>query len=521
MLIKVVGTEFNVSPVALKPLRSGAAATLPLGELLQGVADVPADFADLSISGVFDDSRRLIPGGLFVAVRGNDADGRSFIDNAVSRGAAAIVAEDLPPLPGVRTIPVQDARAALATLAARWHNLASLLQSGFDLIGITGTNGKSTAAYMTRSMLSAAGRRCGLLGTIAYDDLGGVPVPAKLTTPGALELTDYVQRCAANGGDCLVLETSSHALDQKRTDGLRFSVAAFTNLTGDHLDYHKTMEAYADAKARLFERLPADGTAVVNRDDPHAARMVRDCKARILYYSLQQDADLTARVTREQIDGTHYKLKIAGQTIAVDNKLVGRHNVYNALAAAGIAHALGIATETIAAGLRQLRNVPGRLERVVCELPGVVFVDYAHTDDALTNVLSVLKPLAQRRLMVVFGCGGDRDRSKRPRMAAVAARYADAIIVTSDNPRSENPHAIIDEVLSGFAVDARRRVMVEPDRRAAIFGAISSMHAGDVLLIAGKGHENYQVIGHERLPFDDVQEVQHAARACMPAEALA
>ncbi len=484
----------------------------------------------LTPTSIHDDSRRVLPGGLFVALRGVKADGAGFIADAVARGAAIIVAETPPPTDALGPavfLPVADARQAIALVAARWHGLDSASQAALAstpagsaaaaagalrlrLAGVTGTNGKSTSAFMTAAILRAAGWKTGLLGTVQYD-LCGRTVAAAMTTPGPLELCGYLRECADHGAHAAVMEVSSHALDQKRTDGLRFDAAAFTNLTGDHLDYHQTMENYAAAKARLFEGLAPDAVAIFNRDDAHAARMARDCRARRLTFSLRPGADLTATISRTTVEGTLYRLRIGTEEAQLENALVGPHNVYNALTAAGLAHALGAPFDAIVAGLSGLRNVPGRLQRVVNSLGIDVFVDYAHTDDALRNVLSVLRPLTARRLICVFGCGGDRDRSKRPRMARVAGELSHAVIVTSDNPRSEEPQAIMAEIMTGFEPAMRRRVLVEPDRAAAIKLALAAATAGDIVLIAGKGHEDYQIIGGDKLHFDDVEAAARAA----------
>jgi UDP-N-acetylmuramoyl-L-alanyl-D-glutamate--2,6-diaminopimelate ligase len=483
-----------------------------VGELLEGLAPsgLPAGWAQRTVTGILDDSRRVQPGAWFVALRGTHADGRRFVSDAVQRGAIVVLGEELEPSDRALIVNVADARAALTTLALRWHGLGGDGCRGLKLAGVTGTNGKSTTAFMARAILQAAGLKCGMFGTVHYD-LCGRSVAAPMTTPGPLELAAHLREGADNGARAIVMEVSSHALDQKRTEGLRFAAAAFTNLTGDHLDYHGTLDNYAAAKARLFAGLDAGASAVVNRDDPHHEVMLRDCRARVITYALEHDADLTAQILRSTSQGTYYRLRIAGRELALENALVGRHNVYNALTAAGLAHALGVTPDQIAAGLRAVRNVPGRLQRVPCEGPADVFVDYAHSDDALRNVLSVLRPLTQNRLIVVFGCGGDRDRTKRPRMAAAVGAFADAILVTSDNPRSEDPRAIIDEVLPGFTAEARRRVVVEPDRALAIRAAVAAAAAGDVLLIAGKGHEDYQIIGDRRIHFDDVEVAIQAA----------
>jgi UDP-N-acetylmuramoyl-L-alanyl-D-glutamate--2,6-diaminopimelate ligase len=485
-----------------------------LGGLLRDLAspDALAGHAGDVVGGVYDDSRRVQAGGVFVAVRGSAADGRRYVSEALARGALAIVGEDLEPAAGAVTVNVRDARAALSRLALRWYGLAEDGCGGLRLAGVTGTNGKSTTAFMTRAILRAAGFKCGMLGTVHYD-LCGRSVAAPMTTPGPLELAAYLRECADAGAGAAVLEVSSHALDQKRTDGLRFAAAAFTNLTGDHLDYHGTFENYRAAKARLFAGLDDDAVALVNRDDPNHEAMVRGCRGRVMTYALDRDADITARISRSTSQGTYYRLRIDGRESLLENAIVGRHNVYNAMTAAGLAYALGADLDAIAAGLLSVRNIPGRLQRVPCESPADVFVDYAHTDDALRNVLSVLKPLTQRRLIVVFGCGGDRDRTKRPRMAQAVAEFADAILVTSDNPRTEDPQAIINQILTGFDAAARRRVVAEPDRAHAIAAALAAAGAGDVVLLAGKGHETYQIIGQQRVHFDDVEVAIQAAAA--------
>jgi UDP-N-acetylmuramoyl-L-alanyl-D-glutamate--2,6-diaminopimelate ligase len=478
-----------------------------LGELLCGIVSDEAlrPHRERIVTGVHDDSRRVTPGSVFVAVAGNRDDGRRYIDDAIKRGAAAIVGQALPAYAAsVAMIMVADARLALAHMASRWHRLTWSHGEGIRLAGVTGTNGKTTTAFMVRSILEHAGVRCALFGTVSYE-LCGRSLAASNTTPGALELAGYLREAIDHGAQAAAMEVSSHALDQRRTDGLRFQAAGYTNLTGDHLDYHGTDDNYRAAKKRLFDSLDAEAVAVVNTDDPNGLAMVRDCRARVLTYALDRPADIGATIVGGTSSGTTYRLRLAGGEMELENALVGRHNVYNALCAAGLALALGIDAEAIAAGLGALRIVPGRLQRVTCASPADVFVDYAHTDDALQNVLSVLKPLTRGRLIVVFGCGGDRDRTKRPRMARAAARYADQIIVTSDNPRSEDPQRIIAEACAGFEAADGNRVAVEPDRAAAIHLALRDARRDDVVLIAGKGHENYQIVGEQRLPFDDVE----------------
>lgn len=483
-----------------------------LGQLCAGILDSRciAGLETLEISGVYDDSRMVRPGGLFVAVRGGQTDGARFITDAAARGAAAIIAPRGAECSAhVPIISCDDERGVLARLAMRFQGL-DRPATALRVLGVTGTNGKSTTAMMTRAIIQTSGEKCGLLGTICYD-LCARSVTADMTTPGPVTLAAYLRECREAGARYAMMEVSSHALDQRRTDGLRFEAAAFTNLTGDHLDYHKTMENYREAKRRLFTELSPDATAILNRDDPSAEHMARGCRARVVYYSLGGDAEISARLIRDSIKGTLYRMRIDDEDLVLENALVGRHNVYNAMAAAGLARAAGVSIAAIQQGLNSLRNVPGRLQRVPCSSRADVFVDYAHTDDALRNVLSVLRPLAQRRLITVFGCGGDRDRSKRPRMARVAAEFSDMIFVTSDNPRTEEPLAIIQEILTGFDDEARRRVISEPDRRSAIRLAMRAAAAGDVVLIAGKGHEDYQVIGTQKIHFDDVEVAIEAA----------
>lgn len=493
----------------------------PCRTLLEGLVDAAAlrPHGEISISGLFDDSRKVTPKSMFVAMRGSAADGRAYVQDAISRGAAVIVGEGVSPAEGAIAFDVPDARMAIAQIAARWFDDRSPTSLGLKLLGVTGTNGKTTTAHMTREILRAAGERCALLGTVQID-LCGRSFSAEMTTPGPLDLLSYLREAADHAATAAVFEVSSHALAQKRADGLQFCAAAFTNLTQDHLDYHGTMESYAAAKARLFEMLPASATAIVNADDPWHERMTRDCNARVLRYTIGDRGDIRASITRDAVAGTLYRMSIDGRQLALENAIVGRHNVYNALAAAGLALAAGASVSAIERGLNSLRNVPGRLQRVPLQRPFDVFVDYAHTDDAIRNVASVLRPLTRGRLIVVFGCGGDRDKTKRPKMARAAAEFGDLIVVTSDNPRTEDPGRIIEDIFPGFDADARKRVTIEPDRRKAIESAILSAGAGDVILIAGKGHEDYQIIGREKTHFDDVEVAIQADRKLSSAAAM-
>jgi len=441
-------------------------------------------------------------------VRGPDVDGHAHIGSAVSAGAVAVVCEDTSSVPaGVPCAVVNDTREALGRLAqaAVGWPVRRLVN-----VAVTGTNGKTTVTRLIREILSAAGRPCGSVGTIGYDT-GRQSLPAVTTTPGAVELAALAADMVAAGRTHLVMETSSHALDQRRTAGINFQVAVLTNVSGDHIDYHKTMSAYVAAKRQLFEALRPGAAAVINRDDALADQFARATKARVRWYGLDAGAELRGKVERMDATGTDFCMSAGDEEVAVTTALIGRHNVSNCLAAAGAAAALGVDLATIAAATARVRCVPGRLELVDADAPYKVFVDYAHTDDALANVLGSLAPIAAgAKLIVVFGCGGDRDRTKRPRMAEVAQKHASHIVVTSDNPRSEEPGAIIDEILTGLDASGRSKTQVEPDRRSGIELAVSMAAGGDVVLIAGKGHETYQVIGERRIHFDDVEVAREA-----------
>lgn len=477
------------------------------------------DGGDPEIAAVTDDSRQVARGTLFVARQGAKADGAAFVADALARGAVAVACEApvaalLPAgMPRVVVPGAAEACGLLAQALAGWPGRA------LRLMGVTGTNGKTTIAWLVRQMLAAARIRSGLIGTVEVDD-GANRRPADLTTPGGVELAALMKAMVANGCTAACMETSSHALHQGRTAGLRFQVAVFTNLTGDHLDYHGTMDAYADAKAILFRGLDADATAIVNAHDPASERMTRDCRAPVLRCAVDAGqggalpaAECLARVEAIGLGSTRLRLRGPWGECVVEVPLVGAHNAMNVLQAVAAAWRMGVPGESLGAAIHSCTAPPGRLEPVTRpEDPFAVLVDYAHTDDALRNVLSALRPVlpAGGRLHVVFGCGGDRDRTKRPRMAAAACSGADRVVVTSDNPRTEDPERIVDEVMRGVPAEAAARVRRCVDRRAAIRLAISEAGPGDVVLIAGKGHEDYQIIGREKRPFDDRVEARAA-----------
>lgn len=476
----------------------------PLNATMAG-GDSPAA-ADKNFTGIAVHSKRVEPGQIFVAISGTKEDGRRFADEAIARGAAALVTQTPLEISAVPQIRVSDARAALADLAAAWRRYPA---RRLDCFGVTGTNGKTTSAYLLRSMLEAAGRKVGLIGTVGYF-LMDRALAAPNTTPDALDLQGYLAEIAADGGDSLVMEVSSHALTQSRVRGIPFRAGIFTNLSSEHLDYHKTMEEYFQAKAKLFEELAPESTAVLNLEDLCGMRLRGMTRAKVVTYAIDRpEATLRATIHESSLQGVRFTMHAPEGDAEVSLPLPGRYNVMNFLGAAGAARAAGIPLATIAAGAAKQRLVPGRLERVDAGGPVTVLVDYAHTDDAMEKVLRNVRPVARGKMIVVFGCGGDRDRSKRPRMGRVGTELADFAVITSDNPRTEQPHAIIGEILAGVRAP-ESRYAVEPDRRKAIHKAIAMARPGDVVLLLGKGHENYQILGKETFPFDDREVAREA-----------
>lgn len=477
---------------------------------------------DPTVLSVTDDSRQVAPATLFIARSGSKGDGANYIADAVARGAvalcidAAVDVERARAACGVRQdvaiIVAKDANRAATALAQSFHGFPS---RAMRVIGITGTNGKTTIAFLAHHLINQFGAKCGLLGTVLTDD-GATREPAELTTPGGTELAALFARMVRNQCTCAVMEVSSHALDQGRVDGINFAAAVFTNLTGDHLDYHQTMHAYGEAKAKFFRTLEAGSCAVVNADDSAYEQMVRGCGARVLRCSAGDTrAECFVEVKRLALSGMRLRLRGPWGDLEVDLAAIGRHNAMNALQAAAAAWSVGVDADALARGFAGAASPPGRLELVTtAKSPFAVLVDYAHTDDALLNVLTAVRPVvSDGRLIVVFGCGGDRDRTKRPRMAHTAATHADHVIITSDNPRTESAQAIIDEIRTGIRADCAATVEQQCDRATAIRSAIEMARAGDLVLIAGKGHEDYQIIGKQKFPFDDRIEARKALAA--------
>jgi UDP-N-acetylmuramoyl-L-alanyl-D-glutamate--2,6-diaminopimelate ligase len=489
-----------------------------LRELLAAVGtDAVCEGGDPEISRVIADSRLVAPGDVFFALPGAHDDGRRHVADALARGASAIVA-DGPAAAGVAMVRTAEPRELLGKAAAY---VAGDPSAALTLVGVTGTNGKTTTTYLLEAIWTAAGFHAGVVGTIAYR-FAGVSRAAPLTTPDAPALQALLAEMRAAGTTHVAMEVSSHALVQDRVAGCRFDAGVFTNLTRDHLDFHRDMEDYYTAKARLFlDYLPAGGkdgaVAVVNVDDESGRRLAASLGVRCVRFGRSPEAQVRPQDVETSLAGTHGELDLGGTCVPFTTALVGAPHLENVLAAAATAWALAVPTDAIGAGLAAARPPAGRLEQIAG--PGfTVVVDYAHTPDALARALDALRPLTQGRLITVFGCGGDRDRGKRPLMGQAVGRRSDVVVLTSDNPRTEDPGAIIAEIEPGVRAagleplgrDAVRGYVVEPDRQAAIGWALARARPGDLVLVAGKGHEDYQIVGHEKRHLDDREEVRSA-----------
>lgn len=448
------------------------------------------------------DSREVEPGFLFVAVRGLTVDGHNFVSDAVRRKAAAVMVDRPVQVEGeTMTVVVADTAEALGLATASFHGRPS---ESLVMVGLTGTNGKTTTCYLMESILEAAGQRPGVLGTVNIR-FADIVRRSPFTTPTAGILNKTLKEMVGSGCTHVVMEVSSHALELRRVSGLRFDVAGFTNLTQDHLDLHGDMERYFEAKQTLFTRhLKRGGRAVIWADDPAAERMVEPCEGGVIRCSMRDpEADVFLVEADTTLLGTKALIRAAGRDIRVESSLLGRPNVQNILLACGLGLALGLPLDAVEAGVASLSRAPGRLDRVTSFLPSdpAVLVDYAHTPDAIKQVLAALRPMTRGRLFILFGCGGDRDRAKRPLMGKNAAEGADLVVVTSDNPRTEDPLAIIADIVGGL--EHPETVIVQPDRRLAIGEALAQARSGDVVMILGKGHESGQEFATETIPFDD------------------
>ena len=463
------------------------------------------------------DSRKIQRGDCFVAMRGTGTDGHRFLESAIEKGASVVVLEQDSALSdyyflhsGVVKVVVPDSRKALAVMAANCFNHPS---SRLMMVGVTGTNGKTTTTHLIKAILEEAGQRVGLLGTIEYR-IGDTVIPASHTTPESLELNELLARMVTAGCQSVSMEVSSHALHQSRVYGLEFDAAVFTNLTQDHLDYHGSMEEYFKAKKTLFDSLDSDAVAITNADDVWGMQIATSSRARKVSYGVAEHADVRATDIQLSIEGTSCTLWFGNAQTTMTTPLVGRFNVYNILAAYSTGLALGVSQQTLLAGIRSVASVRGRFERVPSPKGWAAIIDYAHTPDALEKCLRTIHDVLPRegrgRIITVFGAGGDRDKTKRPLMGSIAGQLSDIIIVTSDNPRTEDPGRIIDDIVAGIPRGAQVTQLV--DRRGAIHSALRQARSGDVVLVAGKGHEDYQVIGKEKIHLSDREIVEEFIR---------
>lgn len=483
---------------------------MKLGEMIEAMGGVESisGQADVEVSGVAYDSRRLEAGDVFVALRGENFDGAAYVADVLERGASAVVAEGpaRPEAMDAQTpyVGVTEARAALAHLASVFYGHPS---KGMEVIGITGTNGKTTTAHLLRAAFSAFGKKAGMVGTINYY-VGDEALPAPFTTPEAPEFQGLLARMLQAGCTHVASEVSSHALAQRRADSTRFSAAVFTNLTGEHLDFHHTMDEYFRAKSRLFLEL-LDGPAIINMDDPYGRELAGMCQGRVITYAIGQEADIVARDIKSGREGLSFSVTFEGKSHEVSSSMLGRPNVWNVLAAAGACVSLGLDMGGSLLAISKADAVNGRFMKVEEGQGFLCIIDFAHTGDALRRLIESAREFTSEggRVITVFGCGGDRDRSKRPVMGAAATQLSDLSIITSDNPRSENPETIIEDIVRGAGSG---NYMVEPDRAKAIHAAMAEASPGDTVLIAGKGHEDYQEISGVRTMFSDIEVAREA-----------
>jgi UDP-N-acetylmuramoyl-L-alanyl-D-glutamate--2,6-diaminopimelate ligase len=484
---------------------------LKLSRLIEGIAvEDRMRFRDVDVTGISSDSRSIQPGYCFVAVRGHRADGHEFALQAAERGASVLVVER-PIETSNPVLLVKDSSLAASLLAKRFYDDPA---SGLVLVGITGTNGKTSASFLLRSILEGTRGSTGIIGTVGYGSSGELSSSGN-TTPGSIDLYRMIAGFRDRGCRAVVMEVSSHASVQGRIRGLEFDIGVFTNITRDHLDYHGSFERYAEAKEMFIRTLLAErrakkpGTFVFNRDDPAVVAMAERFGGRAISFGLSGAALVRAERLRADLRGTTFELVVGGERAPLALRLLGSFSAYNALAAAAAAHALGIGIAEIKTGLEKVTEVPGRFQVVTRGTGPVVVVDYAHTPDALEKLLSFCRELSPTRIITVFGCGGDRDRGKRPMMGRIAVQLSDEVIVTDDNPRTEDPERIVREITEGMT-GSRTPYRVVRDRHEAILAAVRAARGGDLVVVAGKGHETEQQYGDRRLPFSDVKEAEAA-----------
>jgi len=485
---------------------------MKLKKLIKSLGRFHIDYPlrDFRVEGISCASDKVKENFIFCAIKGNDFDGHKFIPEAIKRKAKVIILENprfkIKNLKDVAFIQVEDTRLALAKLAAYFYGHPS---NRLKVVGITGTNGKTTISYLIEAILKEANFNSAVIGTINYRFKNKI-IPAKNTTPSSLEIQYLLNKMLKKKIDYVIMEVSSHALDQKRTAEINFYVGIFTNLTQDHLDYHHNLENYFEAKAKLFRGLSKNSVAIINQDDPYGLRLKNLTKAKIITYGIEKKADIVAKDIKLDIDKTEFTLITKKEKIKLTTSLIGWHNVYNILAAVAFGLHEKIELKKIKSAIEKFKFVPGRLEKIDSKKGFWVFVDYAHTEDALKNVISALREITEGRIIVVFGCGGQRDRNKRPKMGSVVSKMADFFILTNDNPRSEDPKKIIEDIKKGIKKD---NFCVILRRRLAIKKALSLARPKDIVLIAGKGHENYQIIGKRRIPFTDQEVVKECLQS--------
>ncbi|MBU1887756.1 MAG: UDP-N-acetylmuramoyl-L-alanyl-D-glutamate--2,6-diaminopimelate ligase [Candidatus Omnitrophica bacterium] len=487
---------------------------MKLGKILKNISGVrKADGkVSIDINGITSDSKAVKDDYLFIAVKGSRYDGLEFIEEAIDKGAAAILSDAVnnPGFfhrKGPAFIYVDDARRALSEVAMGFYGDIS---SKMRLIGVTGTNGKTTTTYLLEALLEERLEKTGVIGTINYR-FGKRLIPATNTTPGAPDLYFLLSGMRKNNIKTCILEVSSHSLEQGRVDTLQFDIAVFTNLTSEHLDYHKDMDSYLASKQKLFKKIKKGGHAVVNSDDPASIKIVENVisaeDTKLITYGIDKKSDVMAMDIESSAQGLRFRLCAVGSETIIESRLIGRHNIYNILASAACGIAMGMGLDAIRSAVSKVVSLPGRLEKIDCGQDFLIFVDYAHTENGLENALKSLREIGPKRLFSVFGCGGDRDRTKRPVMGRVSTDLSDKVFITSDNPRSEDPIGIINEITSGIS-SGKNNYVVEQDRFKAIEEALKEAQKGDIVLVAGKGHETYQIFKNVTLPFDDREVVR-------------
>ncbi|MER3446421.1 MAG: UDP-N-acetylmuramoyl-L-alanyl-D-glutamate--2,6-diaminopimelate ligase [Candidatus Dadabacteria bacterium] len=463
---------------------------------------------DIEITGVCYDSKEVRDGSLFVAIRGEKTDGHKYVESAIRSGASALLVEEIPQnhFRDVSIIQVEDTKSALAEVSANFFGHPT---KELTLAGVTGTNGKTTVTYLLESIWQEWGKNVGVIGTVDYR-FSGKRIPAVRTTPESLDLMNLFRNMRDSAVWYVVMEVSSHALDRKRVFGCHFDAAVFTNLSQDHLDYHGTMENYFEAKKRLFSEVlrkseKREKFSIINIDDSYGKKIAKEAAGQIIPYSILNSEGVYTEKADITSEGIHAILNTPWGRVEISSKLFGKHNLYNILAAVSTALSLGVGIEFVERGVSKIPGVPGRLDRVENPFGITILIDYAHTPDALRNVLAAIRPFTRRRLILLFGCGGDRDPIKRPIMGSIGREMSDVLIVTSDNPRTENPERIIDQIEKGVLGSGSQEKLYFriTDRRDAIRKAIEIAQKGDTVLLAGKGHENYQILGTEKIPFDD------------------